>query len=219
MENRTTTMKKPILTVLLLFFYVMTFAQEIPKNESEARNLIENATTNRINKDWSQMAEFRSGIGETVQFYPVQIVDLKTGKKTNALQVDIALKIKNNQLAAIQSMGTGNSANVISAFINDEAFSAWVDLDEIAEFITFIEQHIAPNLDLRFKDKSSEFIFNAKEITIKYLVDEKRRRLSIILNQLEKNGIPFYFWTEARVDKITDLLPMLKSIKNKELKF
>jgi len=211
---------KTTITILSFFIFSITIpAQEKTKNDSEARHLIENATTNRINKDWSQMAEFRSGIGETVQFYPVQIVDLKTGKKTNALQVDIALKLRNNQLTAIQSMGTGNAVSIVSAFMNDEAFSAWVDLDEIAEFITFIELHIAPNLDLRFKDKSSEFVFNAKEITIKYLVDEKRRRLSIILNQLQENGIPFYFWTEARVDKIPDLLPMLKNIREKELQF
>lgn len=206
---------KLLLILILNFHFGIAQETEI----SDARKIIENAQANRINKDWSSMAEFKSGIGETVQFYPVQIVDLKTGEKINALQVDMAIKIKNNELNALQAVSSGNVAAIATSLINDGMLSAWVDLDEIAEFIIFIEQHIAPNLDLRYKDKSSEFIFNAKEITIKYLVNEKNRKLSIILNSMADNGIPYYFWTEARVDKIPELLPMLKSIKNKELKF
>ena len=206
---------KLLLILILNFHFGIAQEPEI----SDARKIIENAQANRINKEWSSMAEFKSGIGETVQFYPVQIVDLKTGEKINALQVDMAIKIKNNELSALQAVSSGNFAAIATSLINDGLLSAWVDLDEIAEFIIFIEQHIAPNLDLRYKDKSSEFIFNAKEITIKYLVNEKNRKLSIILNSMADNGIPYYFWTEARVDKIPELLPMLKSIKNKELKF
>jgi len=44
---------------------------------SETRKFIENAETTRVNKDWSLIAEFRSGIGETVEFFPIQIVNLK----------------------------------------------------------------------------------------------------------------------------------------------
>ena len=51
------------------------------------------------------------------------------------------------------------------------------------------------------------------------MVDEKRRRLSIILNNYNDVGYPFHFWTEARVDKIAELLPVLKDIRDKKLNF
>ena len=72
---------------------------------------------------------------------------------------------------------------------------------------------------MRYKKKSSEFIFNAKEITFWDMVDEKRRRLSILLNNYQDAGYPFQFWTEARVDKIAELLPVLKDIRDKKLNF
>lgn len=188
---------------------------EISNHEkSDVRKMIEDAAITRINKDWSNIAEFKSGIGETVRFYPVQVVDLKTGQKREALQVDMEIKKggANAVIAGALLLNPGLMGN-------DDYMSAWVGHDEIDEFITFIEQSIVPNLDLRFKKKSSEFIFNAREMTFKYMVDEKRRRLSIILNNYADNGYPFHFWTEARVDKIADLLPVLKDIRDKKLDF
>lgn len=181
---------------------------------SDARKMIIDASIVRINKDWSNMAEFKSGIGESVQFYPVQIVNLKSGVTTNALQVDMYIKKggANAVILGAMSLNPGLMGN-------DDYMSAWVGIDEIDEFIAFIEQSIVPNLDLRYKKKSSEFIFNAKETKFKYMVDEKRRRLSIILNNFSDNGFPYYFWTEARVDKFPDLLPVLKKIRDKELDF
>lgn len=188
------------------------YSNELEK--SEVRKMIEDAAITRINKDWSNIAEFKSGIGETVNFYPVQVIDLKTGQKQEALQVDMYIK-KGGANAVIAGALTLNPG----LMGNDDYMSAWVGLDEIDEFIVFIEQSIVPNLDLRYKKKSSEFIFNAKEITFKYMVDEKRRRLSILLNNYKDAGYPFHFWTEARVDKIPDLLPVLKDLKDKKLVF
>ena len=92
--------------------------------------------------------------------------------------------------------------------------TAWVGLDEIDEFIYFIETNVIPNLDLKFKKKSTEFIFKAKEMTFSYIVDEKRKRISIWINNYEKEGnLNFYFWTESQVDRIPDLLKVLKNIK------
>ena len=222
-------MKTKVLLVAVLSISTMGFAQKKQQNQtqnqtqsanrpelekSDVRIMIEDASITRINKDWTNIAEFKSGIGEMVNFYPVQVIDLKSKQMREALQVDMYIKKggSNAVIAGALSLNPGLMGN-------DDYMSAWVGKDEIDEFIAFIEQSIVPNLDLRYKKKSSEFIFNAKEITFRYMVDEKRRRLSILLNNYQDAGYPFHFWTEARVDKIAELLPVLKDIRDKKLNF
>jgi len=53
---------------------------------SNTRTFIDNANKTRINKDWSLSAEFKSGIGETVTFFPVQIIDLDTKNEINIFE-------------------------------------------------------------------------------------------------------------------------------------
>ena len=92
--------------------------------------------------------------------------------------------------------------------------TAWIGIEEINEFIRFIEENVIPNLDLRFKDKSSEFIFKANEMTLSYFVYEKSRRLTIKLNSYDDSEFKNYtFWTETQIDKIPRLLEVLKIIK------
>ena len=70
------------------------------------------------------------------------------------------------------------------------------------------------NLDLKLKEKSSEFIFKAKEMTMYYFVNERTRRISIKLNSYDNDKVLNYtFWTETQVDKIPRLLTVLKKIK------
>jgi hypothetical protein len=176
---------------MLLFFVSGTvMAQREKENvESSTRVFIDKAQFTQINKDWNTVADFNSGIGEFVQFYPIEVIDLKTKEKVKALQLDMYIK-------------------------KPEIYkTAWVGLDEIDEFIQFIEKNVIPNLDLKFKKKSTEYIFKAKEMTFSYLVDEKRKRISIWLNNYEKEGqLNYSFWTETQVDKIPDLLKVLKMI-------
>ena len=81
-------------------------------------------------------------------------------------------------------------------------------------FIYFIEKNVIPNLDLKFKDKSSEFIFKANEMTLTYYIYEKKRRLTIKLNVYDDSKFNNYtFWTETQVSKIPRLLEVLKIIK------
>lgn len=180
-------MKKNSLVLFFALFISLTYGQNI---ESSTRKFIEEAQFTRINKDWTTIAEFKSGIGETVQFYPIEVINLKTGAKTNALQLDMNIK-------------------------NPDVFkTAWIGIEEINEFINFIEDNVVPNLDLKFKDKSSEFIFKANEMTLSYFIYEKRRRLTIKLNSYDDSEIKNYtFWTETQVDKIPRLLEILKLIK------
>ena len=81
---------KKLLTSFVLFYSIISSAQIKSTTEkpellnSATRTFIDNANKTRINKDWSLMAEFKSGIGETVTFFPVQIVDLDSKKTINA---------------------------------------------------------------------------------------------------------------------------------------
>lgn len=181
---------KKVIVIAMLFVASISASAQKENVESTTRIFIEKAQFTQINKDWNTVAEFSSGIGEFVNFYPIEVIDLKTNVKVNALQLDMYVK---------------------KPEVNK---TAWVGLDEVDEFIQFIEKNVIPNLDLKFKKKSTEFIFKAKEMTFSYIVDEKRKRISIWLNNYEKEGqANYYFWTETQVDKIEDLLIVLKKIK------
>ena len=180
-------MKNQSLVFLFLILTAISFGQNI---ESSTRKFIDDTQFTRINKDWTTIAEFKSGIGETVEFYPIEVINLKTGDKTNALQLDMKIKKP------------------------DVFKTAWIGIEEINEFIKFIEENVIPNLELRFKDKSSEFIFKANEMTLSYFVYERKRRLTIKLNSYDDSEFKNYtFWTETQVDKIPRLLEILKIIK------
>ncbi|WP_196889058.1 hypothetical protein [Aureivirga sp. CE67] len=180
-------MKNFYFLIFLLSTTSFMFAQN---EESSTRKFIDETQVIRINKDWNTIAEFKSGIGETVEFFPVEVINLKNQEKRVALQLDMHIKKP------------------------DMYKTAWVGIEEINEFILFIEEIVIPNLDLKFKKKSSEFIFRAKEITFYYRVKEKKRRITIKLNDYDDNVIKNYtFWTETQVDKIPKLLEVLKLIK------
>lgn len=177
------------LTFLILLCYGFAFSQK-ENIESTTRKFIDNAQFTRINKDWTTIAEFKSGIGEYVNFYPIEVIDLKTGEKVKALQLDMFIKSP------------------------DTFKTVWVGLDEVEEFISFVENNVLPNLDMKFKDKSSEFIFRANEMTFSYFVYEKTRKITIKLNSYDDKEIHNYtFWTETQVDRIPWLLKVLKKIK------
>lgn len=222
---------KTQLLLLLFFISISNYGQINKKNEvSQTRSFIKDAETVRINKDWSLIAEFRSGTGETVQFFPIQIVDLKTGNKKNALQVDLQVKTKGLGVAGLALGALAGSAGAVSNNISavaagsslmsqsmtkDGLLSLYVDREQVNEMIIFLEQNILPNLETKYKDKSSEFIFTANEIIFKFLIHEKRKRLSIILNDSDN----YEFWTESRAEDIGELVPLLKKVNTKELDF
>lgn len=181
-------MKTKNLLMMFLLTSIFVFSQN---KESSTRKFIDEAQFTRINKDWTTMASFKSGIGEYVRFFPIEVINLKSGEKTKALQVNMFIKKP------------------------DVYKTAWVGLEEINEFVTFIETHVIPNLGLEFKNKSSEFIFRANEMTLNFKVFNKDRRLTINLNSYDEDDeLDIYtFWTETQVDKIPNLLKILKKIK------
>lgn len=176
--------------LLLCFLLFSSFVFGQLKNEkSSTRKFIEEASYTQINKDWTTTAKFKSGLNETVSFFPIEVIDLKSGEKINALQLDMFIK-------------------------NPDLYkTAWVGLDEISEFVDFIEKHVIPNLDVKLRDQSQEYIFKAKEMTFSYFIYERRSRITITLNDYESDVYKNYsFWTETRTDDIPELLPVLKKI-------
>ena len=182
---------------LLTFLPFLIFGQNI----SSTRAFIEKTNTLQINKDWSTIAEFYSGYGESVKFYPIEVINLSTKEKIKAVQVDMNIK-------------QGQTFKLMSQFVGT---------DEIKSFAEFIETHVVPNLEVRLKSKSSEYIFEAKEITLSYLIYERTRRISIRFNncQVEDQSANcekqissnYHFWTETNVSNLPLLLPVLYAIK------
>ena len=108
-------MKKHI-TLFAILFSIFSYSQK-EIQESTTRKFIDKAQFKRINKDWSTIAEFKSGIGEYVNYYPIEVIDLKSGEKVNALQLDMFIKSP------------------------DTYKTVWVGMDEVDEFITFVEKN------------------------------------------------------------------------------
>ena len=119
---------KQLIAAAFLVLPVSLFAQ----NQSSTRDFIDKASALQINKDWTITAEFFSGLGESVKFYPIEVMDLKSKETRDALQLD---------------MHTKSGAEWVDA-------EAWVALDEVADLIVFIESYVIPNLDLDLKKKS-----------------------------------------------------------------
>jgi hypothetical protein len=100
------------------------------------------------------------------------------------------------------------------ALANNYFKSSWIDLNEVDEFILFIETYVIPNLKEKTERKQSvTYIFNSREITFSFYIEKSSRRISIYLKDNGNTDNEHYFWTESQVNKIPDLFTMLKEIK------
>lgn len=184
---------KFLLAASLVTLTSLSFAQD-----SETRKFIDNADYTQVNKNWSVTADFESGIGEIVSFFPVEAIDLKSGQKLKSLQMDMTIKT--------DLLGTGKNQTYFK--------SSWIDIAEVDEFIVFIEKYVIPNLkDKTEKNTSTNYIFNSKEITFHFYIEKGNRRISIYLKDGGVVDRQRYFWTESQVKKIPELLEVLKKIK------
>jgi hypothetical protein len=175
-------------------------------SNSIARNLIQNANISMVNRDWNTVATIASGTGETVSFFPIEITDLKTGQKIKALQVEMNINCK---------VVDYNNSTIINLNGIKYTGSNWIDVNEIGEFITFIESFVIPKLSSRTTDnRSNTYIFNSKEIVLKFLVHDKNNynRLSVYLKNEGVIDEQCYFWTATQIGKTRDLLTVLKTL-------
>lgn len=192
------------LTLLLIVISNLLTAQN--DSNSIARNIIQNAEISLVSRDKTTVATIASGTGETVSFFPIEITNLKTGQKIKALQVNMNMDCK--------VLDYKNSTIInLNGIIYTKTH--WIDVNEIAEFITFIESYVIPRLSKRTEDnKSNTYIFNSKEIVLKFLVNDKDNynKLSIYLKNDGEIDDNCYFWTETQIGKSTELLSVLKTL-------
>jgi hypothetical protein len=192
------------LTVLLVVISNLLTAQN--DSNSSARNLIQNAEISMVSRDKTTVATIESGTGETVSFFPIEITNLKTGQKIKALQVDMNIDCK---VVDYKNSTLINLNGIIYTKTH------WIDVNEIAEFITFIESYVIPRLSKRTEDNmSNTYIFNSKEIVLKFLVNDKDKSnvLSIYLKNDGAIDDNCYFWTVTQIGKTRDLLTVLKTL-------
>ena len=181
----------PLIIIVLFLTCSFGTAQEQNKN-SDARQFIDNAEFTQINKDWSVKAEFKSGLGEVVSFFPVEAIDLKSNATIRALQMDMTV--------------TDGDRTYFK--------SSWIDLNEVDEFTNFLELYVVPNLnDKAQKKQSTTYVFNSKEISFSFYIAQNLKQISIYLKDYGITDNYHYFWTVSQVNKIPELLAMLKQIK------
>ena len=188
------------LTLLLVVISNLITAQN--DSNSIARNLIQNADISMVSRDWTTVATIASGTGETVSFFPIEITDLKTGQIVKAMQVDITNKFDQSKLINLNEIIYTKSS--------------WIDLNEISEFVTFVENYVINRLPIRTENNTSHtYIFNSKEIVLKFSVNDKNnyKKLSVYLKEDGVIDEEYYFWTETQIEKTRDLLTVLKSMK------
>jgi len=180
-------MRKLLLLLMLVSFINGSFAQE---NKSSVRNFINNSEHLKFVENWSTIAEFSSGLGEFVKFYPVYITDLKTGKEEKAFKVKMY---------------------IMSDYSDKKIYkTAYISDKEVMDFVIFIEKNIIPNLELSTDKKEKiHFQFNAKELSFIYTVYKKSRIIKINLNSTDNL---YEFWTKTQVKKIPKLLEILKTL-------
>jgi len=181
-------------TFSVLAFTLITLSLSAQNKYSAPSQFIERSSYIQINLDANEKATFRSGVGETVEFYSAEIIDLKKKETIYGL-------------------------NVESTFIigKDTLFkeTAWVGIEEVGDLIIWLENYIIPNLETTAgKNKTVRYIFNSQEIMLKFEITNNSRIFSILLNNTEYPDK--FFWTESKVKEIPKVLEVLKSLQSKK---
>lgn len=180
-------MKKIIISICLILSNLLSAQNLINSN---TRKFME-AELTFVVRDWNKVANLKSGTGETVSFFPIEITDLKTDLTIKALQVDMSVDCRGFTYTK----------------------SSWVDLNEISEFLNFIKNYVVPNISYHTEHKKSiNYIFKSKEIVVSYIVEEFNNKLSVYLKNDGEVNEECYFWTENQINKSEELVNVLESL-------
>lgn len=161
-------------------------------------------------KDWTTVATFKSGIGETTTFYPIIFSVPEKNIQLYGLQLDAMVK---PQMSATTIAVGGMPGALNKDFLNRSVF---IDKADVILFIKFLEKQVVPNLKTTYKKQSKEYVFKTKEMFFSFLIDQKTVRITMHLIDYGPNGDGNWggqqieFWTEAKVENIPDLLDKLK---------
>ena len=203
---------KKIFAITLLFISVSSYSQvqrAIDGRSFIRENIIANSEFHFF-RDWSVIANFKSGIGESVEFFPI-IFSLPNSKiEVHGLQLDAEVKPRDNQMRnSLSSIRLRNKD-----FVKRSVF---IDKVEVGKMITFIERDIVPHLKDTYKNKSKEYVFKSKEMFFSFLIDEKDARITIHISDFgplgdgTDGGDQIEFWTESKIDDIPKLLTTIKA--------
>ena len=185
---------KKIYALLLFVCFAATAQQE---NYSSVSKFLDETSYYQINMDATNMALFKSGMGESVAFYPSEIINLKSSEKIKGLAVESIFIVRSSGMSS-------QTAKEV----------AWIGMEEVDDMILWFESYVIPNLKgSTDKDKSVTYLFNSKEVMIKFEINNRSQMLSIILNNSYFKDK--YFWTETKVKNIPEVLEVLKFLKSK----
>jgi hypothetical protein len=182
------------------FLFLLTLLSYLSNAQvklSEPSQFIERSSYVQINMDETEKASFKSGLGESAEFYPCQIIDLKNNSKINGMQIESRFIIGQQGMSNIWAKE-----------------SAWIGMDEISDLIIWFENYVIPNLnDNAAKKKTVKYIFNCKELMLKFEIINRTQIFSVIMNNTDYPAK--YFWTESQVDNIPNVVKSLKYLQTK----
>ncbi|MDI1354466.1 MAG: hypothetical protein PSX36_06095 [bacterium] len=200
-------MKKIILLLLLsVGLNAQNKFQADAAGASEFRGLINSSDAYFLSVDFSTVAEFKSGAGEYVNFYPAELKNLNTNAVTKGLKVmmkiDVPIKLPDGKTAQ-----------------NFLFRSILLDASDVKAFIAFLEKNVASKVGKADKKdpKMDETTIKFKEVIFSYTSQAGRERVTMYARDYgvtgRDNGEAFIeFWTESQVDKLPVLLSVLKKI-------
>ena len=197
---------------LLLPYSVFSQVQRTVIGKSIIREHIIQYEEFNFMRDWNKIAQFKSGIGETVDLFP--ILFSVPGKKIEltGLQLDAEVKPQQSNIYVYR-----NSSSVYN--LNNKDFikrTVFIDKVDVGRMIGYIERDIIPNLKTTYKKKSKEYIFKSNELFFSFLIYEKTARITMHIVDFGPlgdgmgGGEQIEFWTESRIDDIPSLLETLK---------
>ena len=152
---------KKVLTIISIFLASQTIGQQIfVDGQSATRKFIGIEPQFNFFRDWSTQAEFKSGIGETVDLFP--ILFSVPGKKVELTGLQLDAEVKPQQTTTYVYRNSGSVVN-----LNNKDFikrTVFIDKVDVGRMISYIERDIIPNLKTTFKKKSKEYVFKSNEL-------------------------------------------------------
>ncbi len=211
-------MKATLIVPLLLFhvLFLNSSKAQVQRNvvgggQSKIRENIKEHMEFHFMRDWSKSAVFKSGIGESVELFPI-VFNLPNGSNfLYGIQLDAEVKPRNNQM--VNSLSGTRIRN--NGFVKRSIF---IDKEDVARMISYMDRDIIPHLKDTYKEKSKEYVFKSREMFFSFLIDERDVRITIHildfgpLGDGTGGGDQIEFWTEAKVDEIPKFLSNVKSI-------
>jgi hypothetical protein len=205
-------MKKIILLIVLISTNTINAqVQRTIEGKSIIRENIKLNNDFNFSRDWSKTATFKSGIGETVELFPIVFSTPDKKIELYGLQLDAEVKPQEGSIAI------RNSSGMFTLNKNFIKRSIFIDKADVSRMITYIQRDILPNLKSTYKKKSKEYVFKTKELFFSFLIYEKTARITIHimdygpLGDGMAAGEQIEFWTESKVDEIPELLETIKS--------